>query len=239
MTETQATPPPAKPSRPSLSGGRPSLGGSDLTATKLSLTVPRVLVVDDSRMNYMVAKKLLERISCSVTIAKSGQECLTLWRQGDFEMIFLDCIMPEMTGFEVAKIIRDEEKAAGSKRIPIVALTSNDDPAHQEHCLSAGMDDFLCKKDVVVEALQQKVSKWTGLEKDEAQTFKPSPSTDRGAAGQPRPAKVLGMSIFSPAAPASRPAPESPRASDQPTAEVPAAASSPAPAPAPAEVPAQ
>ncbi len=83
----------------------------------------RVLLAEDNAVNQKVARKLLERVGCSVDVASNGKEALELWEARPYDVLFLDCQMPEMDGFETAALIRKRE--AGKRHIPIVALTAN------------------------------------------------------------------------------------------------------------------
>jgi CheY-like chemotaxis protein/HPt (histidine-containing phosphotransfer) domain-containing protein len=104
----------------------------------------RVLLVEDSPVNTEVAIGILESFGCMVEAAAHGREALAIHAEREFDVIFMDCQMPEMDGFETTAEIRKRE-AAGAKRTPIVALTANAIKGDREMCLQAGMDDYLPK----------------------------------------------------------------------------------------------
>jgi len=119
----------------------------------------RILVVDDNRANQQVAVGMLDRIGCTVRIADTGKSAIDLLVRKPFDLILMDCQMPEMDGYEATKHIRQFE---GEKsRIPIIAMTANDSPEEEKRCLDIGMDDFL-PKPLRLSLLQQKIDSWLG-----------------------------------------------------------------------------
>lgn len=102
----------------------------------------RVLVVDDNPVNLCVASGLAERAGCSVQLARSGLEALEAVREQDFSLVFMDCQMPGMDGFEATRRIRALKP---DPRLRIVALTATGGPEEHSACLRAGMDDFMVK----------------------------------------------------------------------------------------------
>lgn len=118
----------------------------------------RILVVDDDRVNRMVLQKMLERRGLGVVCAESGAQALSAARSGKFDMILMDCQMPEMSGTEATQRIR---KLQGYSKVPIVALTGNGD-GDMAACFNAGMNDFM-QKPVDMDALGEMVSKWLGF----------------------------------------------------------------------------
>jgi signal transduction histidine kinase/CheY-like chemotaxis protein len=100
----------------------------------------KVLLVEDNKVNQMVARKLLEKQGCIVTIANHGVEALDALQKGEFHLVLMDCQMPVMDGFEATRKIRQ----SGNK-IPIVALTANAQNTDRDACLEVGMNDFLSK----------------------------------------------------------------------------------------------
>ena len=74
----------------------------------------RVLLAEDNAVNQKVARKLLERVGCSVDVASNGKEALELWEARPYDVLFLDCQMPEMDGFETAALIRKREAGSGA-----------------------------------------------------------------------------------------------------------------------------
>jgi PAS domain S-box-containing protein len=103
----------------------------------------RVLVAEDNMINQVVAVSLLAHLGCTVDVAADGVEAVRRWSEGAFDLILMDCQMPEMDGLEATRRIRAAE--AGDGRIPIVALTANAMREDREACLAAGMDDHIAK----------------------------------------------------------------------------------------------
>ncbi len=104
----------------------------------------RVLVAEDNPVNQMITRSLLESVGCSVTVAVDGGAALACWREQPFDLVFMDCQMPDVDGYEATRRIRDAERVAGT-RVPIVALTANAMEGDRQRCLAAGMDDYLAK----------------------------------------------------------------------------------------------
>ncbi|PWQ94691.1 response regulator [Leucothrix arctica] len=99
-----------------------------------------ILLVEDNKINQMVARKLLEKQGCKVTIANNGIEALDEIQNSEFDLVLMDCQMPIMDGFEATRNIRQS-----GNDIPIIALTANAQNSDRDACLEAGMNDFLSK----------------------------------------------------------------------------------------------
>jgi two-component system, sensor histidine kinase and response regulator len=104
---------------------------------------PRILLVEDNLANQQVALFMLATLSCRVQVANNGLEGVQKFLNGDFDLIFMDCRMPEMDGYEATKRIRASN--ARGITIPIVALTANNMPEDRQKCLDTGMNDFVGK----------------------------------------------------------------------------------------------
>ncbi len=103
-----------------------------------------VLLVEDNLVNQKLAMTVLEnKMGCSVTVAANGLHCLAALQTKSFDLIFMDCQMPEMDGYEATKCIRELE--GDLAQIPIVAMTANVMAGDKEKCFQAGMDDFISK----------------------------------------------------------------------------------------------
>ncbi len=103
----------------------------------------RLLLVEDNLVNQKVAGALLRKLGCIVDVAANGLEALDLVGQRSYDLIAMDCQMPEMDGYEATRRIRKWEGAA--RHTPIVALTASAMPEDRERCLRVGMDDYLSK----------------------------------------------------------------------------------------------
>ena len=104
-----------------------------------------VLLVEDNEINRMVARAVLEGGGHRVTEAADGAQAVTTHAAQAFDCVLMDCQMPVMDGLEATRRIRAHETARGVRRAPIVALTANTMQGDREHCLAAGMDEFLAK----------------------------------------------------------------------------------------------
>jgi CheY-like chemotaxis protein/HPt (histidine-containing phosphotransfer) domain-containing protein len=104
----------------------------------------RVLLVEDNAVNLEVGVGILEGFGCQVEIAANGVEALHRHASGEYAVIFMDCQMPEMDGFEATAEIRKREANSGF-RTPIIALTASAIEGDREKCLAAGMDDYVPK----------------------------------------------------------------------------------------------
>src|SRR5882672_10496952 len=105
----------------------------------------RVLVVEDNSVNQLVAVRLLERLGCRVDVAANGAEAVQMATRLPYGLIFMDCHMPEMDGFEATLEIRRRERELGLTAMPIVALTASVLQEDRDRCVSAGMDDIIGK----------------------------------------------------------------------------------------------
>jgi PAS domain S-box-containing protein len=103
----------------------------------------RVLVVDDNTVNQKVAARMLGRLGCRVDLAANGREAVQLVTAHAYDAVFMDCMMPDMDGYEATGAIR---RLPGVRsRTPIIAMTANAMQGDEERCLAAGMDDYLSK----------------------------------------------------------------------------------------------
>lgn len=105
----------------------------------------RILVAEDNRINQEVIKATLNKFNCHIYIAANGSEAYDLWRYGEIDVILMDCMMPEVDGYQATQKIRETEKILNLPRTHIIALTANAMSGDKERCLEAGMDDYLTK----------------------------------------------------------------------------------------------
>jgi two-component system sensor histidine kinase/response regulator len=107
----------------------------------------RILLVEDNKVNQMVARHLLERRGYTVVVANNGREALAILDEAafvGFGCVLMDLQMPQMGGFECTAIIRDREQVTGF-RLPIIAMTAHAMKGDEARCLAAGMDAYLSK----------------------------------------------------------------------------------------------
>ena len=127
---------------------RKSIDVTDAPSDDRSTGTPsraKILIVEDSEINQVIASKQLEALGCRVEIAADGAEALiALQSADDFDLILMDCQMPNMDGMEATRQIRRRE-TQGGRRIPIVAMTANALTGDRDRCLAAGMDDYFTK----------------------------------------------------------------------------------------------
>ncbi|HEX8615724.1 MAG TPA: EAL domain-containing protein [Telluria sp.] len=142
----------------------------------LPRTAFRILVAEDNRTNQMVAAGMLAMNGCACEFAANGREALEAARTGNFDLILMDCSMPEMDGYEATAHIRAFEQGSG-RRTPLVAMTANTQRGDAEKCLAAGMDDYLAKPITLFE-LRQKLDRW--LPRGEASPGEEQRSAPRG-----------------------------------------------------------
>ncbi|MFN8588714.1 MAG: ATP-binding protein [Candidatus Eisenbacteria bacterium] len=103
----------------------------------------RVLVVEDNKVNQLVARKHLERFGAVVELAANGLEAITAVESGKYDVVFMDCQMPEMDGFEATRELRRRD--GPGRTVPILALTANAFSGDELRCREVGMNDFLTK----------------------------------------------------------------------------------------------
>ncbi len=117
----------------------------ELRDSQLPALQGRVLLVDDSPVNLLVAASMLAHCGVEVDQAENGRQALELMRQGAYDLVLMDCLMPELNGFEATAAWRAEEQRQGRARTPIVALTASTSQLDREQCEAAGMDGYLLK----------------------------------------------------------------------------------------------
>ena len=120
------------------------------------LSKKSVLVAEDNEINQRVIVSILGSLGVDITIANNGRELVEKWQNGNFDLIFMDCHMPEMDGYEATQKIREFET---DSHIPVIALTANATVQDQEKCKASGMDDFLSKP-FLKEDLASLLDKW-------------------------------------------------------------------------------
>jgi PAS domain S-box-containing protein len=120
--------------------------------------VLKALVAEDNLVNQKVAVRILAKLGVEAEVAVNGVEALNRLAAEPFDLVFMDCQMPEMDGFEASRRIRALEAERGAPRLPIIAMTANAMVGDREDCLEAGMDDYVAKPiraEIVLEVLKR------------------------------------------------------------------------------------
>lgn len=117
----------------------------------------KALIVDDNMINLKVTKKLLENLGLTSDIALSGQECLKMVKKVNYDIIFMDIMMPEMDGVETFKQLRENNYS-----MPIIALTADVDLDSKDKYLSLGFNDYI-PKPINLDLLKELLNKYLNL----------------------------------------------------------------------------
>ena len=141
---------------------------SQSTKNELLFSGARILLVEDNMINLQIARQLLEKYGVIITSAANGKLAVEAYEKGQFDLIFMDCQMPEMDGFEASGKIREIEKAQSLEHCPIVAFTASAMQGDREKCLEAGMDDYLTKP-IKRDILENILKKWLPENADETE----------------------------------------------------------------------
>jgi len=146
-----------------------AIGGGDAEAAAVgredspperavSVSPINILVAEDNQVNRVVVLKSLEKLGYATHAVENGLLAVEAWRRGGFDLVLMDCQMPEMDGYQATLAIRQEEARTGA-HIPIIALTANAMRGDREECLRVGMDDYLAKP-LKVEVLRGVIARW-------------------------------------------------------------------------------
>ncbi len=124
----------------SLQSGTPTTQRQRLPGGRM-----RVLLVEDNPVNRTLTRRLLEKLGCDVMTANDGEAAASLWVWHPFDIIFMDCVMPKVDGFEATRRLRAWERHEHRPPIPVVALTASAMEKDEERCRKAGMNSFVAK----------------------------------------------------------------------------------------------
>jgi CheY-like chemotaxis protein len=148
---------------PLLAASQPAMPVAVATRTPqlpAEISPRRILIVEDNVINQRVAEHMLLRLGHTADVARNGREALACLASNPYDLVLMDCQMPEMDGFEATAQIRDRTSLVLDHRIPIVAMTANAFEEDRERCLAAGMNDFLSKP-VNRQILADMIEKWS------------------------------------------------------------------------------
>jgi signal transduction histidine kinase/DNA-binding response OmpR family regulator/HPt (histidine-containing phosphotransfer) domain-containing protein len=146
-----------------LAGGTQDL--KPRSSPPVGIAVPfsaqRILVVEDNLINQEVLNGMLENLGFHTDVASSGKSALRFLKENRYALMLTDCQMPEIDGYELARLVRDPSSAVLDHHMPIVAVTAHSLPGDREKCLAAGMDDYLSKP-VQSRSLEEVLRRWLG-----------------------------------------------------------------------------
>ncbi len=142
----------------------------------------RVLLAEDNPVNQKVALGMLKRLGCWVDIVADGREALRALESESYDLVLMDCQMPEMDGFEATTEIRRRE--AQGRRTPVVAMTAYTLQGDRDRCIAAGMDDYLTKP-VGLDALRAVLRRWLSAPQDGPTAAAPEEARVPGEAESP------------------------------------------------------
>jgi CheY-like chemotaxis protein len=124
----------------------------------------RILVAEDNPVNQKVAQAILRKMGIRADVVANGQEAINELRIIPYDLVLMDCLMPELDGFEATSSIRKEGSGVLNPSIPIVAMTASTMQGDRERCIRAGMNDFVAKP-VKPGELAEVISRWLALAK--------------------------------------------------------------------------
>jgi len=105
----------------------------------------RILVAEDNITNQHVVLAILRKLGCRADAVANGKEAVAALRNVPYDLVLMDCQMPEMNGYDAAALIRDSRSGVRNRHVPVVALTANVMKGDREKCLASGMDDYIAK----------------------------------------------------------------------------------------------
>ncbi len=149
-----------------LAASKPLVTHHNLPKKKEETHEMRILLVEDNSINQQVAQGILEALGFNADIAANGIEAIDSLKQAPksdlYQVILMDCQMPEMDGYEATRKIRSGAAGSQNSAIPIIAMTANAMKGDKEHCLSVGMDDYTSKP-IDAEEVNQKLKHWLDI----------------------------------------------------------------------------
>ena len=143
-----------------------ALRSANFVADEVLFNNSQILLAEDNPVNQEVAKAMLEKLGCNVTVVPDGQQAVNAVLNSDFDLLLMDCHMPVMDGFSATQQIRKMEKLdPGRKAVHIIALTANVEKGAQDMCRVSGMDDYMSKP-FELRQLRDMLTRWLMLGSD-------------------------------------------------------------------------
>jgi len=140
-------------------GALPAPPAPQSPAAPAALAGMRLLLAEDNLVNQRVAMAVLRKLGLVPDLAVNGLEAAAAAAANRYDLILMDCQMPEMDGFQATRRIREREAAGGLVRVPILAMTANAMSGDRERCLESGMDDYLAKPIAILD-LKEALLRW-------------------------------------------------------------------------------
>ena len=170
----------------------------EVSDAKIDAKLPSILIVEDDETNRFVLTTVLKNSEVNVTSARNGEEAVDLCRKGRFDLIFMDCQMPIMDGFEATRQILANADSTGGKCPLIIALTADATQATRHHCKEVGMNDYLIKP-LEFGKLQRAIDNWlpgSGIRVVQARKGEPATET-QGSPANSEEVERLDLQVFS------------------------------------------
>jgi CheY-like chemotaxis protein len=126
----------------------------------------RLLIAEDNIVNQKVALAILKKLGYQADAVSNGKEALAALRKHSYDLVLMDCQMPEMDGYEAAALIREPQSGIRNHQIPIIALTAHAMKGDRDKCLAGGMNDYISKP-VKITMVAEVLEKWLGRRQGE------------------------------------------------------------------------
>jgi len=147
----------------SVSKKQLSKGGEENTTERVvsgaMVDKGRILLAEDHSTNRRVIKMMISSLGYRVDAVANGSLAVSALESAEYDLVLMDCQMPEMNGYQATAMIRDPQSAVRNHSIPVIALTANALEEIRRQCLAAGMNDFITKP-VLVRQLEEVLGKW-------------------------------------------------------------------------------
>ncbi|MCB1644368.1 MAG: response regulator, partial [Pseudomonadales bacterium] len=127
---------------------------------EISAQTLRVLVAEDNEVNQKIIRAMLRSFGIDPLIVNNGHQALEAVKERSFDLVFMDCQMPELDGLSATQHIRAWEQANSLQPVPVIAMTANAMEGDRENCLAAGMTDYTSKP-VSRQSLQNLIKQWS------------------------------------------------------------------------------